>query len=87
MIWLGINAVGSARISSDYHVKAYCNNPSETERKIAITFDDGPSVFTLEILELLKKYDVKATFFCIGKNIEAHPEILKQVIAEGHLVG
>ena len=87
LIWLGINAVGSARISSDYHVKAYCNNSSETEKKIAITFDDGPSLFTLEILELLKKYNVKATFFCIGKNIETHPEILKQVIADGHLVG
>jgi peptidoglycan/xylan/chitin deacetylase (PgdA/CDA1 family) len=87
LLWLGINAIGSARISSDYHVKAYCNNLSETEKKIAITFDDGPSVFTLEILELLKKYNVKATFFCIGKNIETHPEILKQVIAEGHLVG
>ena len=87
LIWLGINAVGSARISSDYHVKAYCNNPSETEKKIAITFDDGPSIYALEILELLKKYNVKATFFCIGKNIEAHPEILKQIIADGHLVG
>jgi peptidoglycan/xylan/chitin deacetylase (PgdA/CDA1 family) len=87
LIWLAINAVGSARISSNYHVKAYCNNPSEAEKKIALTFDDGPSIYTLEILELLKKYHVKATFFCIGKNIEAHPEILKQVIAEGHLVG
>lgn len=87
LIWLGINAFGSARISSNYHVKAFCNNPSETEKKIAITFDDGPSIFTLEVLELLKKHDVKATFFCIGKNIEAHPEILKQIIADGHLVG
>lgn len=87
LIWLGINAVGSARISSNYHVKAFCNNPLETEKKIAITFDDGPSVFTLEVLELLKKYNVKATFFCIGKNIETHPEILKQIIADGHLVG
>ena len=87
LIWLGINAVGSSRISSDYHVKAFCNNPLETEKKIAITFDDGPTVFTLEVLELLKKHDVKATFFCIGKNIEAHPEILKQIIANGHLVG
>ncbi len=87
LIWLAINAVGSARISSNYHVKAYCSNSPEKEKKIAITFDDGPSIFTLEILELLKKYDFKATFFCIGKNIEAHPEILKQVIAEGHLVG
>ncbi|WP_394774492.1 polysaccharide deacetylase family protein [Flavobacterium sp.] len=87
LIWLGINAFGSARISSNYHVKAFCNNPLEREKKIAITFDDGPSVFTLEILELLKKHNVKATFFCIGKNIEAHPEILKQIIAEGHSVG
>lgn len=87
LIWLGINAFGSSRISSNYHVKAFCNNPLETEKKIALTFDDGPSIFTLEILELLKKYNVKATFFCIGKNIEAHPEILKQIIADGHLVG
>ncbi len=87
LIWLGINAFGSARISSNYHVKAFCNNPSEREKKIALTFDDGPSEFTLEVLELLKKYNAKATFFCIGKNIETHPEILKQVIAQGHLVG
>jgi peptidoglycan/xylan/chitin deacetylase (PgdA/CDA1 family) len=87
LIWLGINAFGSARISSNYHVKAFCNNLLETEKKIALTFDDGPSTFTLEVLELLKKYNATATFFCIGKNIETHPEILKQIIAEGHLVG
>jgi len=87
LIWMGINAFGSARISSNYHVKAFCNNPSETEKKIALTFDDGPSTYTLEVLELLKKYNAKATFFCIGKNIEAHPEILQKVIDEGHLVG
>nr|WP_294785732.1 polysaccharide deacetylase family protein [uncultured Flavobacterium sp.] len=87
LIWIGINAFGSARISSNYHVKAFCNNPLETEKKIAITFDDGPSLYTLEVLELLKKYNAKATFFCIGKNIETHPEILQKVIAEGHLAG
>lgn len=87
LIWIGINAFGSARISSNYHVKAFCHNPSETEKKIALTFDDGPSIFTLEVLDLLKKYNAKATFFCIGKNVEKHPEIVKQIIAEGHLVG
>jgi peptidoglycan/xylan/chitin deacetylase (PgdA/CDA1 family) len=86
-LWIGINAVGSSRISSNYHVKAFCHNPSETQNKIALTFDDGPSEFTLEVLALLKKYNVKATFFCIGKNIEKHPQILKQIIADGHLVG
>lgn len=87
LIWIGINAFGSVRISSNYHVKAFCHNPSETEKKIALTFDDGPSIFTLEVLDLLKKYNAKATFFCIGKNVEKHPEIVKQIIAEGHLVG
>jgi peptidoglycan/xylan/chitin deacetylase (PgdA/CDA1 family) len=86
-LWIGINAFGSSRISSNYHVKAFCNNPLEKEKKIALTFDDGPSEFTLEVLELLKKYNAKAAFFCIGKNIEKHPEIVKQIIAQGHLVG
>lgn len=86
-LWIGINAVGSARISSNYHVKAFCSNPLETQKKIALTFDDGPSEFTLKVLALLKKYNAKATFFCIGKNIEKHPEIIKQIIEEGHLVG
>ncbi|MDP5198464.1 polysaccharide deacetylase family protein [Flavobacterium sp. DG2-3] len=87
LVWIGINAFGSARISSNYHVKAFCNNPLEKEKKIALTFDDGPSVYTSQILELLKKYSAKATFFCIGKNIETHPEILQKVISDGHLVG
>ncbi|WP_255462921.1 polysaccharide deacetylase family protein [Flavobacterium sp. LPB0248] len=87
LVWIGINAFGSARISSNYHVKAFCSNPLETEKKIALTFDDGPSIYTLEVLELLKKYNAKATFFCIGKNIETHPQILQKVIDEGHLVG
>jgi len=78
---------GSAFIASNYHVKTYCGNPLETEKKIALTFDDGPHEMSLLVLELLKKYNVKATFFCIGKNIELHPEILKKVIAEGHTVG
>ncbi|WP_281231229.1 polysaccharide deacetylase family protein [Flavobacterium gelatinilyticum] len=86
-IWIGINAFGSARISSNYHIKTFCSNPLETEKKIALTFDDGPSIYTLEVLNLLKKYNAKATFFCIGKNIEQHPEILQKVIDEGHLLG
>ncbi|KRD11307.1 polysaccharide deacetylase [Flavobacterium sp. Root901] len=85
--FLAITIYGTARISSNYIVKAFCNNPLEKEKKIALTFDDGPSVYTLEVLELLKKYNAKATFFCIGKNIETHPEILQKVIDEGHLVG
>lgn len=82
-----ILVIGSSFISSNFHVKAYCSNPLETDKKIALTFDDGPNEITLLVLEILKKHNVKATFFCIGKNIEKHPEILKRIVEEGHIVG
>ena len=86
-LWFLVVMLGSSFISSNYHVKAYCSNPLETQKNIAITFDDGPTEMTLSILDVLKKHDAKATFFCIGKNIEKHPEILKRIIEEGHVVG
>jgi len=79
--------VGSSFMQFNYHVKAYCKNPNEKEKKIALTFDDGPNEITPQILALLKKYNAKATFFCIGKNIEQHPEILKQTFDDGHSIG
>lgn len=87
LLWFLIVLYGSSFIFSNYHVKAYCNNAQETEKRIAITFDDGPHEMTLLILEVLKKYNIKATFFCIGKNIEVHPEIFKKIIEEGHIIG
>lgn len=85
--WFVIVFIGSSFIGSNYHVKAFCSNPLITEKKIAITFDDGPNEMTFAVLEVLKKYDAKATFFCIGKNIESHPEILKETINQGHTIG
>lgn len=79
--------IGSFFISSNFHVKTYCSNPLENRKIIALTFDDGPNENTLDILDILKKNNVKAAFFCIGKNIEKHPEILKRIMEEGHLVG
>lgn len=86
-IWSLIVFWGSAFIGSNYHIKTYCGNPLETEKKIALTFDDGPNEVTLLVLDVLKKYNAKATFFCIGKNIETHPDILKRALEEGHTVG
>ena len=58
------------------------------EKTIYLTFDDGPIPIVTEwVLELLKKENIKATFFCIGNNIEKHPEIFKKVIAHKHSVG
>lgn len=55
--------------------------------KVALTFDDGPGTYTPQILAVLKEYGVKATFFEIGENAVAHPDYVKQIIAEGHVIG
>jgi peptidoglycan/xylan/chitin deacetylase (PgdA/CDA1 family)/GT2 family glycosyltransferase len=55
---------------------------------IALTFDDGPNEpYTSEVLDILDKYDIKATFFCVGKNVELYPETAKRIVAEGHVLG
>jgi len=59
-----------------------------TENKIYLTFDDGPTPEITEwVLQELEKYNAKATFFCIGNNIEKHPEIFEKVIIKGQSVG
>lgn len=55
--------------------------------KIALTFDDGPSIYTEELLDGLKERNVQATFFIIGKSAEKYPEIVKRESEEGHLIG
>ncbi len=58
------------------------------KKEIFLTFDDGPTPEITEfILSELKKYDAKATFFCIGKNIKNHPELFSQLISDGHSIG
>lgn len=58
------------------------------EKKIYLSFDDGPHpVATNFVLDELKKQEAKATFFCIGKNVVAHPDIYQRILDEGHTVG
>jgi peptidoglycan-N-acetylglucosamine deacetylase len=53
-----------------------------------MTFDDGPSAeYTPRLLDLLKARHLKATFFLIGQNVQAHPELVRRIIADGHEVG
>ena len=55
---------------------------------VALTFDDGPHpVYTPKILEILRRYKVKATFFLIGERVEQFPQIAQQIVSEGHEVG
>lgn len=58
------------------------------KKEVYLTFDDGPTPEITEfVLDELKKYNAKATFFCIGKNIKNHPTIFKRIIKEEHSVG
>mgnify|MGYP003494297419 FL=1 len=59
-----------------------------SDKKIYLTFDDGPIPEVTEwVLDILKTEDVKATFFCIGDNIQKYPEVYKRILAEGHQTG
>lgn len=56
--------------------------------RVYLTFDDGPvSQVTPWVLDVLRDYDIRATFFCVGENIIRHTKIFDRLIAEGHLVG
>ncbi len=73
----------SAKESDDV-IKSVNND----EMKIALSFDDGPhSMYTQEILSVLREYNIKATFFVIGKNASYYPDILSQIKEEGHEIG
>ncbi len=85
LFWLGSVIWGSLTIQSGYFVKTF--NSGNSQNQIALTFDDGPHPATLQVLELLEKHKAKATFFCIGKQIEKHPEIFKKILENGHTVG
>lgn len=87
-IWFGITAIGSFQIRWNYHLQSLNHNYATSKNYISITFDDGPNPeFTPTVLSLLKKHNAKATFFLIGKNAEIYPDIVRQIIAEGHSIG
>lgn len=70
-----------------YYSKLIWKKPNE-DQSIYLTFDDGPiPEITPFVLDLLQKHQIKATFFCIGDNIQKHPEIFERIKNEGHHIG
>ena len=60
----------------------------DEEKVLYLTFDDGPiPEVTPWVLELLDAYSAKATFFCVGKNVERHPKLFEEILKRGHRVG
>lgn len=67
--------------------KLICNVDTNGEKLAALTFDDGPDpLFTSAVLDILQRYQIKATFFVVGESIQKYPGLLKREIAEGHEV-
>lgn len=59
----------------------------QSEKLVAITFDDGPSPYTASILDILNAQQIKATFFVMGRQVEAHPELARRIVNDGHEIG
>ncbi len=86
VLFLCIEFNGAAYIQSGFHINAVCKI-NTSENVVALSFDDGPHSNTEKILEVLDKHQVKATFFCIGKNIVGQEHLVKKTFAAGHTLG
>lgn len=90
IVWIKLFAIiqfcGAYFIGLNFHLTSI-NSLNTSEKKVLLTFDDGPHANTAKVLEVLKQHHVKAMFFVIGKNIQGNEAILKQVVTEGHQIG
>lgn len=87
IIYIAALAIGSIKIGLNFYFKS-ANGIKTKEKIIAITFDDGPHPeITPKLLDILKQENTPATFFCIGQKIEAHPNVVKVIHKDGHLIG
>lgn len=86
-----INAGNAQSVDSAQNKDTVRNSKPDTllvEKKIALTFDDGPHpYYTEQLLDGLKERDVKATFFVVGKQAELYPDVIKRMKEDGHLIG
>jgi peptidoglycan/xylan/chitin deacetylase (PgdA/CDA1 family) len=63
-------------------------NMPRTEKAVYLTFDDGPHPeITPQVLHTLQQYNARATFFCVGANVEKHPDVYRQILDNGHTTG
>lgn len=87
LAFLAFMVYASYSISSGIYLKAFCRK-STKERIVALTFDDGPdSAQTPQVLDVLKTYDIRATFFCIGSQLSGNEALIRRMLKEGHTLG
>lgn len=76
----------SADVGSNIYLKALCKGDG-AQRVVSLTFDDGPDEqMTPLVLDVLKQYNIKATFFLVGSKVDNNPDIVRRIVAEGHIV-
>ncbi len=85
--FISIEFYGSYFVDSGFYVKTICSIKT-SEKIVALTFDDGPVPKRTEnVLNVLNKFNIKATFFCIGNRIKGNEGLLKKMHEDGHLIG
>lgn len=78
-------AVTAGYAQSNIYMGKVVGKGKTNGKMVALTFDDGPSkTYTPQVLAVLKKYNIKATFFMCGEQVSYYPELVKQVSSEGH---
>ena len=87
LLFVGLLSWGVFDIRLGYFVPTLCRLKNKQKRQVVLTFDDGPTELTLLFLDLLNRYEVKAIFFCIGRQIAQYPQIVQRIKDEGHLIG
>ena len=86
LIYILVLAGGVVKVGWQFFMPVTCQLPN-TEQGIFLSFDDGPHAKTTLVLNLLKQYEAKGNFFCIGKHLEENPGLAQLLVDQGHFVG
>lgn len=87
ILWGGFLTLNAVWPTSSFYGSVFYQG-SQSDKVVALTFDDGPNPpYTLELLDLLDRYQVPATFFLIGQNVASYPEVAKEIARRGYVIG
>ena len=87
LLFVGLLSWGVFDIRLGYFIPTLYHLKDSQKRQVVLTFDDGPTELTPLFLDLLNRYEAKAIFFCIGRQIAQYPQIVQRIKDEGHLIG
>lgn len=77
-----------SQLRKKYRSNFFFTAPDQSKQQVALTFDDVPDrLFTLQLLDVLKEYKVKATFFVVGNRAQENPDVIERMLREGHALG